>query len=93
MSYWNLCEVHTYRKCYLLCFAYLRKSTHLQIEAGLLQKEYIAKVIGIFPDSEVFILINIRCHYFVNLYVFELFLLLDSNIHSVLVIFNNSHIF
>jgi hypothetical protein len=25
----------------------------LQIEAGLLQKEYVAKVVGVFPDGEV----------------------------------------
>lgn len=25
----------------------------LQVEAGLLQKEYIAKVIGVFPEKEV----------------------------------------
>jgi len=29
-----------------------------QIEAGLLQKEYVAKVVGVFPDGEVYRLCN-----------------------------------
>jgi hypothetical protein len=33
----------------------------LQIEAGLLQKEYVAKVIGVFPDGEVFPYIEKIC--------------------------------
>jgi hypothetical protein len=35
--------------------------TILQIEAGLLQNKYVAKVIGVFPNGEVLTYIEIIC--------------------------------
>ena len=38
--------------------------TLLQIEAGLLQKEYVAKVVGVFPDGEVCRLCSIHISFY-----------------------------
>lgn len=42
---------------YFLTFQIIRVPSILQIEAGLLHKEYIAKVLGVFPEGEVYIFI------------------------------------
>ena len=37
---------------------HLKIKPSLQIESGMVQKQYIAKVTGVFPDNEVFFILG-----------------------------------